>query len=190
MWPDRFLLVQAGDRAERLLVGGYGEVIRPKMHEPLDEWLLGLDRAPMPRVDLLDVVIAHELREVADRLCVYARQRLLRLGRALAAAPGWRRRGWPAVRGIALGGGPRVRRNCARDTGVAHALQHERRCGGIARRLARVGRRFKLVLEPFLSVVADEGCIARPRAEPEPIRGDCRPYRQHPKAPRRRPTLT
>ena len=181
--PNRFLLVQAGDRAERLLVRGYGEVIRPKMHEPLDEWSLRLDRTPMPLVDLLDVVIAHELREVADRFRVYARRRLSRLGRGLAAVASRRGRRLPTVRGAALGGGPRVCRNCARDTGVAHALQRERRCGGIARRLGRVGRRFKLVLEPFPSVVADEVCVVRPGAEPEPIRGDRRPYRQHPKAP-------
>ena len=70
---DRFLLVQARERGERLLVGRHGEVVAPKVHEPLDERPVRCDREPMPLGRLLDVVLADERAELADRLLVDAR---------------------------------------------------------------------------------------------------------------------
>ncbi len=46
--PDRFLLVQARERGERLLVGRHREVVAPEVHEPLDERPIRFDREPMP----------------------------------------------------------------------------------------------------------------------------------------------
>ncbi len=163
------MLVEPDERGDEHLVGRDGEVIRPELDEPLDERLIGLDRAPVPLVDLLEVVLARELSELLDRVRADAGRR-----RRAAVAAG-RGRGLLRLAGALL----RLRRRLTHGLEVAELAEHQR---GLGR--ARLSRRRAfgggdLALEPAFRVGADRGRIARPRAEPEAIGGNCRVLCEH-----------
>src|SRR6185503_8559798 len=145
-----------------------GEVIRPKLYEPLDERLLALDRAPMPVVDLVDVVLTRELPELLDRVRADAGRR----GRRAAACC----RGLLRLAGR-LGSrlsriSTSLRGDLPHDLEVAELLKHLRRLGRVRLGRRRPLGRGDLLLEPAFRVGADRGRIARPRAESEAIGGD------------------
>ena len=127
------------------------------MHEPLDERPVRLDREPMPLGRLLDVVIAHERAELADRLLVDARR----------AGGGSGSGGAREVRA-------RLRRDLPRDAQLAHLGEHARglRCAGTR----RCGRPLELREQPTLRVGADRAGLAGPGAEPEAVGGDGRVF--------------
>ena len=152
---NRFLLVQPRERGQRLLVGRHGEVVAPKVHEPLDERPVRGDREPVPLGRLLDVVLADERAELADRLLVDA-------GAAGA--------------GRLLGRGAQVRADLRgdlpRDAQLADLGQH---AGGLGLAGCRGGSGgFELRRQPALWVRPNSRRIAWPGAEPEAIGGDGR----------------
>ncbi len=159
--PNRFLLVEPRERGQRLLVGRHGEVVAPKVHEPLDERPVRRDREPVPLGGLLDVVLADERAEFADRLLVDAGRR----GAARSARRGARR----------------FARTCAatcRATRSSRTSASTRAdSGGLVGRGGSGG--VELRRQPALRVGTDSRRIARPGAEPEAIGGDGRVLSQH-----------
>ncbi len=182
--PDRFLLVKARERTDERLVRGHREMIRPKMHEPFDERLIGFDGAPMTFVRIRHVVLARELPEFADRALVDSGRHTRRRGGGRLA------RGRRLVRGrrpTARGGrraGVRadLRRDLAHGAQLAKLLEHARGFGRARGFAGCALRRGELLLEPAARIACDEGRVARPGAEAESIGGDRRVLRQHRKS--------
>ena len=161
-------------------------MIRPEMHEPLDERLVGLDRPPVALVRVRHVVLACEPAEFANRPVAATRQRV----RCVGAARGFRAhlRGRVARSGLRGARGSRRPRACARARlrrGLARLAklpqlaQHACRFRRMGRLARRAPRGLELLPEPAARIVADRGGITGPGAEAESIRGDRRFVRQH-----------